>query len=83
MKNILFILIICVNILCWYSECKTDIYFANGILTDERNATKNTKLLRKRILLDIYGGNLNLFSLSIDKVERSYNQTQGQIKDTL
>lgn len=83
MKKTLFILIVFVNILFGYSECKTDVYFANGILTDEGNATSNTFLLRNTILKELYQNDANLMKQSIGKVERSYNQTEGVVLDIL
>ena len=41
------------------NECKSDIYFANGIMTDEGNATKNLDLIWKKVLAEQYGGNLS------------------------
>ena len=49
-------------------ERKTDIYFANGISTNEGNASANTDLLRLAIVNDIYSNNLDKFDNEIAKV---------------
>lgn len=64
-------------------ECKSDVYFANGILTDEGNATANTDLLRLTIFNEIYNNNVDGFDKHIGKVDVAYNQTNGQTKDLL
>ena len=58
-------------------ERKTDVYFANGILTDEGNATANSRLLREEIISVIYSGNLNKFDKNIGDVAEAYNSTHG------
>lgn len=83
MKKILFILIIFANMLFGHSECKTDVYFANGILTNERNAAANMALLEKTIKKELYNSNDNLMKQSIGKFKRSYNQTEGVVLDIL
>lgn len=52
-------------------------------MTNERNATANTDLLRSVILEELYQNNMEKMKQSIGKVERSYNQTQGVIIDIL
>ena len=56
-------------------EYKTDVYFANGILTDEGNATANTLLLRNAIKKDRYGGKSIELDKYIGKVTEAYNET--------
>ncbi|MGC9351853.1 MAG: hypothetical protein ACP5D3_07680 [Sulfurovum sp.] len=54
---LLFILISYVNAL-EIDEYKTDVYFANGILTNEVNASSNTLLLKLELIKNRYGGNV-------------------------
>jgi len=62
-------------------ERKIDIYFANGILVDDGNATANTKLLRNSILDGKYHRNENEMYNHIGKVSYAYNSTHGFIPD--
>ena len=62
-------------------ERKTDVYFANGILTDDRNATANTLLLRDSIRIKFYNDNPTEMKKRIGKVAKAYNSTHGMIAD--
>uniref|UniRef100_UPI0025E15FE1 hypothetical protein n=1 Tax=Sulfurovum sp. TaxID=1969726 RepID=UPI0025E15FE1 len=61
------------------NECLSDVYFANGVLTNEGNASANTDLLRKTILFDTYQGDFDKFSKQIGKVKEAYNSTHGPL----
>lgn len=61
------------------NECKTDVYFANGILTEDEDAEKNAKLLDVKIKNKL-GKNYNK---QIGKVAYAYNSTHGNIPDLL
>ena len=61
------------------NECLTDVYFANGILTNEGNATANATILRNAII-DQYGS-LSKIKKHIGKVKEAYNNTHGKIPD--
>jgi len=66
------------------NECLTDVYFGNGILTDEGNATSNTHLLEVSIIRDVYNGNLNEYKKHIGKVKEAYNSTHlGGLHDLI
>jgi len=61
MKKIFFLLLLWLIPLTGFSftelfinECKTDVYFGNGILTEEQDAIDNADLLEKSIIKDIY-----------------------------
>ena len=56
-------------------ECKTDVYFANGILTKEGDAEDNAKLLEKAIIKKF---GLDYYYKDIGKVDYAYNQTVGK-----
>jgi hypothetical protein len=59
-------------------ECKTDIYFANGILTSPDGAKKSATLLRTTVIKK-YG--LDYFKQHIGKVDYAYNTTLDRSKD--
>jgi hypothetical protein len=60
------------------NECKTDVYFANGILTKESQAESNAKLLRTSII-EKFG--INYYIQTIGKVDYAYNETHGGLSD--
>ena len=58
MKKLILFLIVLLYPIVGFSaidECKTDIYFANGILTEDWQAEANAELLETVIKDDIYG----------------------------
>ncbi|MFT5661589.1 MAG: hypothetical protein ACI9TV_002236 [Sulfurimonas sp.] len=58
------------------NECINDIYFANGIKTDEANATANLNLIRKRTLIEQY--QLDEIKMNNElSFHTAYNQTYG------
>ena len=61
-------------------DCKTDVYFGNGILTKQRTAIDNSELLRKSIIKKF---GLPYFNKNIGKVAYAYNQTEGVPGDLL
>ena len=61
------------------NEGISDVYFANGVLTNEGNALANTEVLRKTILFDTYQGDYEKFSKEIGKVKEAYNSTHGPL----
>jgi len=85
MKNILITLLICIVspivALAEIDERKTDIYFANGILTDEGNATANTIMLKNAVKDEFYNGSLIKMQKRIGKVTEAYNSTHGEVAD--
>jgi hypothetical protein len=84
MKKLLFILLVWLYPLFSFgaiNEYLTDVYFANGILTDEGNATANTELLRNAILFDTYQGIFKKFKKEIGVVSRAYNHTYTELPD--
>ena len=61
-------------------ECKTDVYFGNGILTKKEGAIDNALLLRKGIKQKF---GLPYFNKNIGKVDYAYNSTEGAVGDLL
>jgi len=77
MKKLLLLLLVSLS---WLNaieidEYKTDVYFANGILTNEKNATSNTLLLEKSIRIKRYNDNEEKMYQHIGKVKEAYNET--------
>jgi len=62
-------------------ERKIDVYFANGIKTNEGNATVNTWLLRNTILDTKYYGIEIEMKKHIGKVTEAYNSTHNMFVD--
>ncbi|MBL0722004.1 MAG: DUF1566 domain-containing protein, partial [Sulfurovum sp.] len=58
-----------------FDESKTDIYFANGILTKETDAKYNTEEILKPAIKYIYNGDIKEYKKHIGKVGYSYNST--------
>jgi len=85
MKKFLIVLLICIVspivALAEIDERKTDIYFANGIDTDEGNATANTIMLKNAVKDEFYNGSLVKMQKRIGKVTEAYNSTHGFIAD--
>ena len=57
-------------------ETKSDIYFANGVLTDDGNATKNLRLIRTTVKLKQYNGIASKMEKELN-FKKAYNQTVG------
>ena len=84
MKSLLLLLLLLLYPLTSFAETderKIDVYFANGISTDEGNATANTILLKRAIKKNTYKSNLKEYSKQIGKVAKSYNSTHGSLFD--
>ena len=60
-------------------EYKTDVYFANGILTNEGNASANTQLLLRSIIDSRYNGSEDEFYRHIGSVTEAYNETHPSL----
>ena len=58
-----------------YDECKTDVYYANGINTKEWEAQDSLTLLEKNVRIIIYDNNETEMSKHIGKFYLAYNQT--------
>ena len=61
-------------------ECKTDVYFANGILTKQRIAIRNAGILEKAIKQRL---GIDYYNKNIGKVDYAYNRSNGTIIDLL
>jgi len=87
MKRILFILLVWLYPIFSFgatiNECLTDVYFGNGILTDEGNATANTLLLEESIRIELYDDNEEKMYKHIGKVKDAYNSTHGTYWDII
>jgi len=88
MKKILILLLLWIIPLTGFAftelfidEYKTDVYFGNGILTEEQDAIDNADLLEKSIIKDIYNNNEDEMYKYIGKVDYAYNSTKGEILD--
>ena len=84
MKRIFIVLLLWVYPLFIFgsiNECLTDVYFGNGILTDEGNATANTILLKRAIQKDIFKLEYSEYKKHIGKVKEAYNSTHGMPMD--
>jgi len=81
MKKIFLLLFIFVSIaFSAIDECKTDVYFGNGILTKQQSAKDNAYLLEESIK-EKFG--LDYYNKHIGKVEEAYNHTDGMLADLL
>ena len=76
----LFLLLITLSTLAFSAidECKTDVYFGNGILTTPDASKSNTILLRDDII-EKFG--IDYFNKHIGKVSYAYNSTFGFEQD--
>ncbi len=61
-------------------ERKSDIYFANGVLTDDGNATANLNLIWKKTAFELYDGNITKMEKELG-FHKAYNQTFGFASD--
>jgi len=74
MKKIFLLLILSSFAYAAIAEYKTDVYFSNGISTEDEDAKRNAKLLDAAIE-DKLG--TNQYNKQIGKVDYSYNNTNG------
>jgi len=58
------------------NEYKSDIYFANGIMTDEVNATLAKDLIRDMVLIEQYNNDIEKIDKELN-FKTAYNQTYG------
>ena len=61
-------------------ECKTDVYFGNGILTTPPQARYNAYVVLQSAVMSLYGSEAE-YKKHIGKVSYAYNRTIGQIGD--
>ena len=81
MKKIFLLLFIFVSIaFSAIDECKTDVYFGNGILTKQQSEKDNAYLLEESIK-EKFG--LDYYNKHIGKVDYAYNHTDGMLADLL
>ncbi len=77
MRNIVLLLLFCIILLsAEVNECKSDVYFGNGILTKERSAEDNARLLKDAIIEKFA---LDYYRKHIGKVDYAYNRTDGAV----
>ena len=63
------------------NECKTDVYFGNGILTSPRRAYLNAEKVLKPAIIDKF--DIAYYTKYIGKVDYAYNSTNGFLSDNL
>ena len=83
MKKQFLALALVLNTLTIYAsidERKTDVYFANGIKTDKRDAINHAGILRDAII-DKY--KIDTYNKTIGNAGYSYNETHGIAADLL
>lgn len=64
------------------NECKTDVYFANGILTTPSQARYNAYVVLQSAVMSLYGSEVE-YKEHIGKVDYAYNRTLGRSHDML
>ncbi len=82
MKNIIILLILVLFPVVGFSsidEYKTDVYFANGIQTEDWEARKNARDVLKPAIIDKFG--IEYYNNYIEKIDYSYNHTNGLVLD--
>ena len=80
-KIVLFLLLFISVAFSTINECKTDIYFGNGILTVRETAKNNAFKVLKPAIIEKFG--LDYYNKHIGKVEEAYNHTDGMLADLL
>ncbi len=81
MKKIILLLVVATSLVfSAINECKTDVYFGNGILTKEKDAIDNALLLRETIKQKF---GLDYYNKHIGKVDYAYNSTWDRSHDLL
>ena len=81
MKKLFLIFLLLLNpftLMAAIDERKTDVYFANGILTEEETAYSNAGLLRESIK-EKFG--TTYYTQHIGEVTYAYNETHGFWQD--
>lgn len=88
MKNLVLCVFIMMGVLSFthaenINECKTDIYFGNGVWNEYEDAAKSQLRLQKRIIdIEIVNGD-PLLKAKYGNVKLSYNWGQGHVLDVL
>ena len=83
MKKIFLLFVLLVSVaFSTIDECKTDVYFGNGILTEKKDAIYNTFEVLKPAIQSLYGSEEEMKKY-IGKVDYAYNRTDGKIIDLL
>ncbi len=81
MKKMLLLLVLSVSFaFSAIDECKTDVYFGNGILTKQKDAVSNAGILEDAII-GKFG--LDYYQKHIGKVDYAYNSTWDRSHDLL
>ncbi len=80
MKKIILLLVTTTLVFSAIDECKTDVYFGNGILTEDTDAEKSAGIIEKAIKQEF---GLDYYNRHIGKVDYAYNRTEGPIPDLL
>ena len=85
MRKLLFALLCLLPLLSWaddfiIDETKSDIYFANGVLTDKKTAENNLDLIWEKVRIEQYGGDVVKMEKELT-FDTAYNQTFGTIAD--
>ncbi len=81
MKKIILLLVVATSLVfSAIDECKTDVYFGNGILTKEKDAIDNALLLRDTIKQEF---GLDYYNRHIGKVDYAYNSTWDRSHDLM
>ena len=84
MKKIILLLLILMPVVGFSAidECKTDVYFANGILAKKSDAKFNTQVVLEPEIISLYAS-FQEYKQHIGKVNLSYNKTKGFWTDGL
>ncbi len=85
MKKVIILLLLCLyplSIFAAIDETKTDVYFANGILTKKHEAIANMRLIRKNIKNNFYNRSAVKMKKELN-FDTAYNETHGQKWDLL
>ncbi len=81
MKKIILLLVTTTLVFSAIDECKTDVYFGNGILTEDTDAEKSAGIIEKAIKQEF---GLDYYNRHIGKVDYAYNSTRmGGIHDLI
>ena len=84
MRKVFLLLVLSVSfVFSAIDECKTDVYFGNGILTEKKDAIYNTFKILKPAIQEFYGTETEMRK-HIGKVDYAYNSTHlGGIHDLI
>jgi len=79
-KLLIFFTVLSTFVFSAIDEYKTDVYFANGILAEKKDARDNAGILRDAIIEKL---GINYYNKHIGKVDYAYNRTDGFVIDML